>query len=927
MSFAKYLFLIPMFGVQLFGADPREFGREELRRAWLERKLTSALPLAEAIEPGPPESWTLTLGKITGADARGVMYGLLEAAEQVRKTGRIKRAQGVSKTPIRGIRYFLHNADLERDWYYSKDYWDEYLSMLARNRFNRFNLVFAHQTDYLAPPYPFWIELPEFASVRAKNISVAQRQKNLEMLQYIAKGAVARGIDFTLGVWEHNIQDYARPPMIPMTEGLTDDNIGPYSYAALLKILQLVPEISSVQMRTNNESGIHANRQVDFYKNYVFRAIKAVGRPVFLDLRGWIVAGGMVKAATEVGIPVRLSTKYWAEDTGRPYQPAETFSNYSYLNFLEKPRPYKFYWELWGLGSHRLLLWGDPAHVQRAVSTFGLSDSEGFEIDPPLAQKGFGNAPGMWGVFDDSQKERTFWKWEFERYWLFYQLWGRLSYDPATAASVWEDELRRRFGAAAGDVMTAYAQASQVLNEIVAVHLADPNMYIWPEINPGGLTDSYREVSPSDWRYVASIPEAVSNRLEGKASAKQTPEETARRFDNMARLTEEAIARARKQIGAGNREWLSTESDLLVLAALARYHAHKQRGTYLLAWFDRTRDEFVLPEARREFETGLVVWQKLVSLTDGVYPRKMAYGPADVGHWADKLPYVRHDIELVAQREDLAKRIGRFDRGFDFGGPLKRQTSRSAYRTDNYILRSSEAPGFTAVDQAARYSEETGFGWLNGETRDAVVIPLVDYAVARGIAKSPTRLPGDVLFADSIHGRGPQQFAVKTKDGEYRVLLLRPDQSVDEKRLTASGGRLVITMPEGEWNISGIVVKAVAPTPKLPDPHVVKVEAAPSIRHTPPASVQAGSPLTLSVQIGGLVKARTVRLHYRPVNQLAPFQTIEGPADSKLTIPGGDIQDRWDLMYYFEVLDKGGSGWFHPDPLRQTPYYVVTVRK
>src|SRR5450755_1478948 len=261
-------------------AGPRDFGRAELRKALTERKLKTQF--VESIDPGAPESWTLAPGKITASDARGLMYGLLEAAEQIRKSGKISAAKGAPKTPIRGIRYFLHNADLERDWYYSKEYWDEYLSMLARNRFNRFNLVFAHQTGYLAPPYPFWIELPEFPTIRAKNLSPAQRDKNLEMLRYISEGCVSRGIDFTLGVWEHNawdrtIQDGGEPPMIPMTVGITDENIGPYSYAALKKILQLAPAISSVQMRTNDESGIKRDRQVDFYKNYVFRAIKDAG--------------------------------------------------------------------------------------------------------------------------------------------------------------------------------------------------------------------------------------------------------------------------------------------------------------------------------------------------------------------------------------------------------------------------------------------------------------------------------------------------------------------------------------------------------------------------------------------------------------------------------------------------------------------------
>jgi hypothetical protein len=34
----------------------------------------------------------------------------------------------------------------------------------------------------------------------------------------------------------------------------------------------------------------------------------------------------------------------------------------------------------------------------------------------------------------------------------------------------------------------------------------------------------------------------------------------------------------------------------------------------------------------------------------------------------------------------------------------------------------------------------------------------------------------------------------------------------------------------------------------------------------------------------------------------------------------------WDLMYYFEILNRAGGGWFYPDPQNATPYYVVKVR-
>src|SRR5260370_40998569 len=123
----------------------------------------------------------------------------------------------------------------------------------------------------------------------------------------------------------------------------------------------------------------------------------------------------------------------------------------------------------------------------RSGPSLGRSGSSGFENDAPLAQKGFGNRPGVWGVFTEEHKDRMFWKWEFERYWMFYTLWGRLSYDPKTAESAWMPEMQRRFGAAAADAMDAYRQASGVLNGIVAAHLAAPDMYIWPEINPGRL--------------------------------------------------------------------------------------------------------------------------------------------------------------------------------------------------------------------------------------------------------------------------------------------------------------------------------------------------------------------------------------------------------------------------------------------------------
>jgi len=902
-------------------AGPVEFGMAEVERAIAARGLKpNAIRFKTEIGPGAPESFRIAPGLISGSDLRGLMYGLLEAAEQIRETGRLVAAAGKPATPIRGIRYFLHNRDLESGWYYSREYWKDFFAMLARNRFNRFNLVFAHQTDYLAPPYPYWVAVDGFPQVRVPGLSTAERERNLEMLRYISQTAADHGIDFTLGIWEHNVQRWMKPTV----EGLTPENIGPYSYAALKKVLAECPAIRSVQLRTNEESGIPNNQQVEFYRDYIFRAIREAGRRVTLDLRAWLLAGKMLEAATAAGVPLRVSSKYWAEDLCRPYQPAETFPNYSYMNLLEKPRPYDFFWEVWALGSHRLLLWGDPDFVRRAVPTFTLSGSAGFEIDPPLAQKGFGNRPGNWGIFTEAEKHRAFWRWEFERYWMFYLLWGRLSYDTKTPERVWMSELRRRFGEAAPDVLAAYQAASAVIGEIVAAHMADPNMYIWPEINPGGLLDAYKDVKPSDWRFVASIPETVRNRLKGIASAKQTPQQTAEILRALAGKIEAAVAKVRTKIPEGHREWQSTEPDFTVLALLARYHAHKQIAACETAWFDETGDAEALVTARREITAAIPVWEKLAEFTSGLYPEQMAFGPDDIGHWKDKLPYVRHDLKLIEERRKVLEQFGRFDLAFDFGGPVRQPGA--SYRQDPFVVRNTVAPRFTAVDPETKYTQEAGYGFVSDGERRAQALPLTPYLEVRAVARNPKALPENVLYGDAIHGRGAQTFRVRAPAGTYTVFFLHPDGTALPQKLEAKDGYLDVVFPEGEWTVSGLVIKGPRSQGPLPLRREPKRVSRPTIQHLPPKTAVAGKPLPLTVSITPATSVKAVRLHYRPLNQLAEFKTIENKgAKGAFTIPAQDISGRWDLMYYFEVLSTENGGWFHPDPAAATPYYVVTT--
>ena len=97
--------------------------------------------------------------------------------------------------------------------------------------------------------------------------------------------------------------------------------------------------------------------------------------------------------------------------------------------------------------------------------------------------------------------------------------------------------------------------------------------------------------------------------------------------------------------------------------------------------------------------------------------------------------------------------------------------------------------------------------------------------------------------------------------------------------------------------------------------------------HTPPPSAPSEKPLTLTLQIAQPKTVSVVRLHYRPTDPLATTQVLEIAAKPEVafTIPASDITGNWDLQYFFEILRADGTGWFEPDPMTATPYWVVHI--
>ncbi len=405
---------------------------------------------------------------------RGLMYAELDAADRIKwsvaQDDPFSEIHDISESPDAPQRavsmYTVQRAYFEQRLY-DEHYWQKYFDLLARDRFDSFVLIFGYENGgFLAPPYPYFFNVDGFSDVRMVGITPEQQQKNLAALNRLIAMAHERGIDVTIGIWDHIYRGGVQANGVPGTEdalkkptpglvwGVTADNLVPYTKAALTKFLREVHGIDAIQFRMHDESGLKNSEQAGFWSE-IARLMQHEAPNIRFDARAKGLPDAVIDDIVSTGIPFRVDTKYWMEQMAMPWHPThineqdQDNRRHSYADLLHYPQTYKMHWRIWNGGTERVLLWGDPDYVKRLVETTHLYDGDGFEINEPLCTKMQGQAQDV-KPFDLLKPEYKYTEYEFERYWYQLQLFGRLGYDPHTPREVWDREFDRRFGKNAG---------------------------------------------------------------------------------------------------------------------------------------------------------------------------------------------------------------------------------------------------------------------------------------------------------------------------------------------------------------------------------------------------------------------------------------------------------------------------------------------
>jgi hypothetical protein len=719
-----------------------------------------------------------------GSDDRGLMYALLEAAASLGlaadSADLFAAIRDVEEQPTihdRALSVYTMNRAHWESRFYDEDYWKRYFDLLAADRFNRFLIIFGYENGgFLAPPYPYFFDTPGFAGVHMVDLTAAQQRRNLAALNRVIELAHERGLTVTLGIWDHIyragvqaggadwVDEFKGRPIPNSVEGVTTENLNAYTLASLRELLVRVPAFDALHFRIHEESGLKRSEMEGFWRA-VFKDLQAAKRGLLVELRGKGTPDVVIDTALEFGLNVRVETKYWMEQMGLPFHPVHVnppdqhSRRHGYADFLRYPQHYQMTWRLWNGGTSRILLWGDPEYVRRYGATTTLYDSRNWDVQEPLATKMEAQRPDL-PTFDLMPAKYRYYDYEFERYWSFYALWGRLGYNPDTPSQVWDREFQRRFGAAAPSVETALQQASQVLPMIVASvypYAGFPTTRGWAERQTlgDGLAD-YAGNEGTDVELFENFAQAAERIRVGGATAKVTPDTSSRWFDSTADSVLASVNAAEAAIGGKRgKEFDSTIIDLKILAQLARFHARRSLAAVHYRLFLLGHKKSELLAATHGEKEAIAAWRDLIAAAGDRYAFDLAMGARGyhlAGHWRDELPVLEANLQKL---EEQGRSIND-----DAAGDVAWTPATSGDRTPPVVdsTRVATAPVGGPIQIVVRATDPSGVRSLRLRYRH--VTQYEDYAT---IDLQPTGKPDE--FAATI----PSEFVGATSDIMYFI--------------------------------------------------------------------------------------------------------------------------------------------------------------
>lgn len=623
---------------------------------------------------------------IAGTDHAGAMYGAMDVAEQISMGATLDTIVGKTVNPHLDVRALKINLPwlpyrtgpaMDTHLTICRDlvYWQRLLDMMARNRLNVLSLWSVHPFSFMVKPTNF----PE-----ANNFSEAEMAEWKQFWTTLFRMARERGVSPYIVNWNIAVSPEFSKAYGVMERNDTSETVKRYTKEVVTQVIDEYPDLSGIGITLadwmSNFSPIPAGLPImsakareDWIEETVVAGIKAAKRPVKFLHRSVLSAepGELRRVIDNANLPDTslVEIKFnWSHGHSTPtfaltHDSHSGEKNDCYWNPL--PANYRIQWMVRN-EDFFILRWGQPDFIREHIARNKQPWINGYFIGSEgyIPAKDYSHTPGP----------HVTWDYAFEKQWLFYELWGRLMYDPKTPDAVFEASFANRYALESGkSMLEATAAASKMPLKLASFFRAtwDYTLYSEGFLSPmptGGLADDISSFISIDELIdhatldpaFLSIKEYVLFSKTGKEVpvGKQSPLSLADSLEADARIARNRIATIRP----GASPTLECElADLETWVWLSLYFADKLRAGVALQTFRMSGGELNRQRALSHLTKCLTHWQKVSELTLSHYHEvpyiegntfaSEAYKDALRFSWVKYTPQVKRDIELARESE------------------------------------------------------------------------------------------------------------------------------------------------------------------------------------------------------------------------------------------------------------------------------------
>ena len=623
---------------------------------------------------------------VSGGDARGLIYGALAAREQLLNGVDITKLAAQASKPaeiFRGIKFntpwdtYRPSSALDQHYDTVRDlkYWEAFLDMLVENRFNALSLWTLHPFTYMIRPKNF----PE-----ASKWTDGQFAEWQHLYREIFRMAKERGLDTYVVFWSIFVSkefaqahDVAKQNFYPhyYVPGDTSEITRRYLRESVTQMLEEYPELDGIGVsHGEGMAGMTPLQRQQFVDEvYIAGALNAKRKqPVKLIHRVPFSSGlssgpgvgadveqltraAMDKLGNRFDGPIWVEMKFnWSHGYSTPKLVKVHGGKLGDTYFKPTPTNYKIVWQMRN-EDFFALRWGEPAFIREHIRLNGGQDYVGGYF---IGSETY--IPAL-DYFTASDRPVD-WHYAFQRQWLFYELWGRLLYDPTTPDAVFQADFTRRYGPQANNLLRAYALASRTQLRLASLYDSKWDFTLYGEgflALQGEKThyigvDALIKQPTMDPMYV-SVGDYVKALQRGEkfAADRVTPSKL---IEMLERDNREALRLVEKIDTSGSASLMYETADVKAWANLGLHLAEKLRGAVALETFRSTGEAQQQELAIAHLTKALAFWDEVIRITRPIYKdmKLTAYNgnsfdanPDNFFHWALVRDEVARDVDVA----------------------------------------------------------------------------------------------------------------------------------------------------------------------------------------------------------------------------------------------------------------------------------------